>query len=130
MHGVFYDHNLWNYQVSRISEHTTIAIDMPLHGQSRLTTNENWNMDDCSNMLIEILNSKGVEKCYAMCHSWGSMTILRAASQNPDRFIRVGLCNMPIKKRRFWCKAAIWISTYNATVKEILYKASCQSNVR
>lgn len=104
LHGVYYDHNLWNYQISRISDHTTIAIDMPLHGQSKVITNENWTMDDCSNMLIEILDSLEVEKCYAVGHSWGSMTILRAASQNPDRFIGVGLCNMPLKKGGFGAK--------------------------
>lgn len=104
LHGVYYDHNLWNYQISRISDHTTITIDMPLHGQSKAITNTNWNMDDCSNMLIELLDSLGIEKCYAVGHSWGSMTILRAASQNPDRFIGVGFCNMPLKKGGFGAK--------------------------
>ena len=101
LHGVYYDHNLWNYQINRISDQTTIAIDMPLHGQSKAITRTNWTMDDCANMLLEILDSLGIEKCYAVGHSWGSMTILRAASQNPERFIGVGLCNMPLKKGGF-----------------------------
>lgn len=104
LHGVYYDHNLWNYQISRITEHTTISIDMPLHGQSKVMTNKDWNMDDCVNMLIEILDSLGIEKCYAVGHSWGSMTILRAASQNPYRFIGVGLCNMPLEQGGFGAK--------------------------
>ncbi len=98
LHGVYYDHNLWNYQIGKIFDHTTIVVDMPLHGQSKTITKPNWTMDDCANMLIEILDSLGIENCYAVGHSWGSMTILRAASQNPDRFVGVGLCNMPLQK--------------------------------
>lgn len=104
LHGVYYDHHLWNYQINRISHHTTIAIDMPLHGQSKAITNTNWTMDDCSNMLIELLDALGIEKCYAVGHSWGSMTILRAASQHPDRFIGVGFCNMPLEEGGFGAK--------------------------
>lgn len=98
LHGVYYDHNLWNYQVSRIDEQTTISVDMPLHGQSKSITKSDWNMDDCATMLIEILDFLEIEKCYAIGHSWGSMTILRAASQHPERFVGVGLCNMPLEK--------------------------------
>jgi len=97
LHGVYYDHNLWNYQISRIENHSTIAIDMPLHGQSKSISKTDWNMDDCAHMLMEILDSLAVERCYAMGHSWGSMTILRAASQHPERFVGVGLCNMPME---------------------------------
>ncbi len=103
LHGVYYDHNLWNYQVSRITDQTTIAIDMPLHGRSKEIIAD-WNMDDCSTMLIEILNDLKIEKCYAIGHSWGSMTILRAASQHPERFLGVGFCNMPLEKGGFGAK--------------------------
>lgn len=96
LHGVYYDHNLWNYQISRITDRTTVAIDMPLHGKSKNISKKNWTMEGCSQMLIDILDSLNIEKCYAIGHSWGSMTILRAASQHPQRFEAVGLCNMPI----------------------------------
>lgn len=96
LHGVYYDHHLWNYQISRITDRTTIAIDMPLHGKSKNITKKDWTMADCTQMLIDILDSLNIEKCYAVGHSWGSMTILRAASQHPQRFEAIGLCNMPI----------------------------------
>jgi len=104
LHGVYYDHNLWNYQVSRITDRTTITIDMPLHGQSNKITKIDWTMNDCSNMLIELLDSLDIKKCYAIGHSWGSMTILRAASKYPDRFHGVGLCNMPLAAGSFGAK--------------------------
>jgi pimeloyl-ACP methyl ester carboxylesterase len=46
-------------------------------------------------MLLEILVSLKITKVIAVGHSWGSMTILRAASKQPDRFESVLLCNMP-----------------------------------
>lgn len=104
LHGVYYDHNLWNYQVSRITDHTTITVDMPLHGQSKDLRKADWNMEDCTNMLLEILDSLKIERCYAIGHSWGSMTILRAASKHPERFIGLGLCNMPVEGGSFGAK--------------------------
>lgn len=98
LHGVYYDHNLWNYQTSRITDRTTITIDMPLHGKSKDIYKSSWSMTDCSDMLIEFLDQLNIEQCYAVGHSWGSMTILRTASQHPDKFKAVGLCNMPFKK--------------------------------
>lgn len=104
LHGVYYDHNLWNYQTSRITDRTVITIDMPLHGKSKKISKTNWTMNDCSNMLIEILDNLKIDKCYAIGHSWGSMTILRAASEHPKRFLAIGLCNMPTKKGSFGTK--------------------------
>lgn len=104
LHGVYYDHHLWDYYVSRIQDRTTITIDMPMHGKSQTIHERKWTMDDCSQMLIEILDSLGVEKCYAIGHSWGSMTLLRAASQHPERFVRLGLGNMPLEAGTFGAK--------------------------
>lgn len=101
LHGVYYDHNLWNNQTSQITDRTVIMIDMPLHGKSKEGIKPKWNMQNCVEMLIDILDTLNVEKCYAIGHSWGSMTILRAASQHPQRFMALGLCNMPLKAGNF-----------------------------
>jgi len=97
LHGVYFDHHLWDYQLSAISDRPIIAIDMPLHGESK-SIKKNWNLDDCANMLMEILDSLKIEKVIAVGHSWGSMTIIRAANKNPNRFAALGLCNMPFKQ--------------------------------
>lgn len=98
LHGVYYDHNLWNYFTSRITDRTVISVDMPHHGKSKDITNRNWNMDDCANMLLEVLDNLEYKKVYAIGHSWGSMTILRTAVKEPHRFSALGLCNMPFEK--------------------------------
>jgi 3-oxoadipate enol-lactonase len=97
LHGVYFDHHLWDNQLSAISDRPVIAIDMPFHGESK-NIKKNWNLDDCADMLLEILDSLKIEKVIAVGHSWGSMTIIRAANKNPNRFAALGLCNMPFKK--------------------------------
>ena len=98
IHGVYYDHNLWNYYTSRITDQTVITVDMPHHGQSKDISKKNWNMDDCANMLIEIIEHLQHKKVYAIGHSWGSMTIIRASIKEPEKFKAIGLCNMPFDK--------------------------------
>jgi pimeloyl-ACP methyl ester carboxylesterase len=97
LHGVYFDHHLWDYQISKIKDRTVVTIDMPLHGESREIIKPDWTLSDCADMLIEILDKLNYEKVIAAGHSWGSMTILRAASKHPERFEAIGLCNMPFK---------------------------------
>ena len=97
LHGVYFDHHLWDEQLKQIKDRTVIAIDMPLHGESREIINADWSLNDCADMLIEILDSLKISKVIAVGHSWGSMTILRAANKYPQRFESIGLCNMPFE---------------------------------
>lgn len=101
LHGVYYDHNLWNYYTSRITERTVITVDMPHHGKSKDIIKKNWTMDDCATMLIEILDHLKHKEVYAIGHSWGSMTILRASVKEPKKFKDIGLCNMPFEEGKF-----------------------------
>jgi pimeloyl-ACP methyl ester carboxylesterase len=68
---------------------------MPFHGLSKEITKNDWSLNDCADMLLEILDSLKITQVIAVGHSWGSMTILRAASNQPERFESVLLCNMP-----------------------------------
>ena len=98
LHGVYFDHHLWENQLSIIDDRTIILIDMPLHGESKAISKKDWNIDDCAHMLLEILDSLQLKKVVAVGHSWGSMTIVRAANKSPNRFAALGLCNMPFKE--------------------------------
>jgi pimeloyl-ACP methyl ester carboxylesterase len=95
LHGVYLDRHLWDKQVKQIDDRTIITIDMPLHGESREITKPDWTLNDCADMLIEILDSLRITKVIAIGHSWGSMTILRAANKHPKKFEAIGLCNLP-----------------------------------
>ena len=97
LHGVYFDHHLWDEVIDSIQDRTAYSIDMPFHGLSKEITKNQWTLNDCAEMLIEILDGLNIPKVIAVGHSWGSMTILRAACRNPDRFESVLLCNMPFK---------------------------------
>lgn len=98
LHGVYFDHHLWENQVNSIHDRMVIAIDMPMHGESKSFIKSDWNLEDCANMLLEILDTLKIKKVIAIGHSWGSMTIIRAAHKNPNSFLALGLCNMPFKQ--------------------------------
>ncbi len=98
LHGVFFDHHLWDNQIDTITDRLVYAVDMPMHGESKTNIKNNWTLDDCADMLLEMIDSLKLKKVIAVGHSWGSMTILRAANKNPDKFEAVGLCNMPFKE--------------------------------
>jgi pimeloyl-ACP methyl ester carboxylesterase len=105
LHGVYFDHHLWDEVIDSIQDRTTYSVDMPFHGLSKEITKNDWSLNDCADMLLEILDSLKITQVIAVGHSWGSMTILRAASKQPDRFESVLLCNMPFlagtKKQKF-----------------------------
>lgn len=96
LHGVYLDRRFWDYQVNALPERRIIALDMPHHGES-VTDNLTWNLNDCAGMLIDVLDALAIEKAVVVGHSWGSMTAMRAAVLNPERFAAVGLCNMPLE---------------------------------
>ena len=95
LHGVYFDHQLWDEVIDSIQDRTTYFVDMPFHGLSKEITKNDWSLNDCADMLLEILDSLKITQVIAVGHSWGSMTILRAASKQPERFESVLLCNMP-----------------------------------
>lgn len=97
LHGVYFDHRLWEKFTSQINDRTVIAIDMPLHGESVENIKADWNLDDCADMLLQVIDSLKLQQVIAVGHSWGSMTILRAAGKAPGRFASAGLCNMPFQ---------------------------------
>ncbi len=97
LHGVYFDHHLWDSQVDSITDRTTITVDMPLHGKSRTGILPNWTLDDCAEMPLELMDSLAIPRVIAVGQSWGSMTILRAAHKHPERFHSILFCNMPFQ---------------------------------
>lgn len=98
LHGVYFDHNLWEAQTAIIDNRDIILLDMPMHGNSKEIKKSDWTLNDCADMLLEIINKLKINKTISVGHSWGSMTIIRAANKEPERFSALGLCNMPFKE--------------------------------
>jgi 3-oxoadipate enol-lactonase len=68
-----------------------------MHGFSKELLKDEWKLNDCADILIEILDVLQLPKFIAIGHSWGSMTIIRAAHKNPQLFSVIDLCNMPFR---------------------------------
>ncbi len=97
LHGVFLDQSLWAEVSKALPEMTRVYIDMPAHGKSS-AVGHNWSLDDCVEMLLVMLDELKIKKSFVIGQSWGSMTALRAAIKFPERFVALGLFNMPYRR--------------------------------
>ncbi|MEL6536350.1 MAG: alpha/beta hydrolase [Bacteroidota bacterium] len=95
LHGVYYNHHLWDSIVANLTDQPILRIDMPGHGASKGGTPKEWTLVDCATMLLEVLDALEIPQAIGIGHSWGSMTLLRAAHRAPERFAALGLSNMP-----------------------------------
>lgn len=97
LHGIFFDRTLWSGLPIDAQERQCYFVDMPAHGESD-NVGRRWELRDCEIAMIEMLDAIGIERCIAVGHSWGAMTILSAATRNPNRFSAIGLVNMPFRR--------------------------------
>ncbi|MEM6430438.1 MAG: alpha/beta hydrolase [Deinococcota bacterium] len=94
LHGLFLDKTLWDDFDTQLTHRTHIYVDMPAHGQSS-NVGRNWQLEECVTMLINILDELELQHCIIVGHSWGGMTALRLAHQQPDRVAGLLLLNTP-----------------------------------
>ncbi len=127
LHGVYFDHNLWQEQINEINDRTVIAIDMPWHGDSKNNIKQTWNMNGCGDMLLDILDSLKINKVIAIGHSWGSMTILQASNTRPEKFVAIGLCNMPFEKTSLGKKISFSMQHLALSFREFYTKQAAKS---
>ena len=97
MHGMFLDKSLWLDVAKRLPKVTRIYIDMPAHGGSS-NVGHDWTLNDCVDLLMQIMDELKLDRCFLIGHSWGGMVALRAAVKYPERFKALGLFNMPFTK--------------------------------
>jgi len=97
LHGLFFDHHLWDYQAKNIKDRSIYLIDMPLHGKS-INASKNWDLQDCAKMLLDILEELKINQTHAVGHSWGGMTLLRAAEIDSLKFKSLTFFNTPFKE--------------------------------
>ena len=96
LHGVYLDRHLWDTQAAAVHDRTVLTMDMPHHGEST-DTPFGWNVGDCADMLLQVLDQLKIDRVIAIGHSWGSMTIMRAAVRNPQRFAAVCVRHMALQ---------------------------------
>lgn len=101
LHGVFFDHRMWNGIVAQLQDYRCFALDMPSHGDSK-GVNTNWNLNDSVHAVIDFLEKKDLKGVLLVGHSWGSMVSIRLAADNASRVGKLILFNSPIKSTSFF----------------------------
>ena len=126
LHGLFFDHHLWDYHANSIKDRSVYVIDMPMHGNS-INVNRNWDLQDCAKMLIEILDELKISQTHAVGHSWGGMTILRAAEISPEKFKSLTFFNTPFKEYSKKNKRIVKLQHLGLIFKNLFIKKAAEN---
>lgn len=91
VHGGGHDHTYWSLQTRFFAHHgySVLVPDLPGHGRSEGTAPEN--IDDYASWLWRFVDAIGVENAVFVGHSMGSLAVLAAAAQQPDRTLALVL---------------------------------------
>jgi pimeloyl-ACP methyl ester carboxylesterase len=91
VHGGGNDHTFWSLQARFFAHHgySVLVPDLPGHGRSEGTVPDN--IDDYASWLWRFLDTIGAEKAVLVGHSMGSLAVLAAAAQQPDRMLALVL---------------------------------------
>ena len=85
--------DMWSAQADQFgATRRVILVDPPGHGGSQKLTAP-FTFDDCTRVIIDILDSLGVERVHFVGNSWGGMIGGTFAATYPDRIGRAVLMN-------------------------------------
>lgn len=93
VHGFLESASMWQYLVPVWADRfRVITVDLPGHGLSE-SLGEIHHMDDIATILIELLESLGIERVHLIGHSMGGYAALAFAELFPDRLRSICLLN-------------------------------------
>lgn len=85
--------DMWSAQADHFgATHRVILVDPPGHGGSQKLTAP-FTFDDCARVIVDILDSLGVDRTHFVGNSWGGMIGGTFAATYPDRIGRAVLMN-------------------------------------
>ena len=83
IHGALNDHRIWAPLLSRLTDHSCIALDLPGHvAGSGLPLDS---IEALADWLWAELDRRGVQQAALVGHSMGSLVALEAAARRPER---------------------------------------------
>jgi len=90
-HSLLCDGGMWRAQVDALTGRArTVVIDAPGHGRSA-PTQAPYDMNDCVEAALSVLDALGIERCRWVGLSWGGMVGMRLALRAPGRIERLAL---------------------------------------
>ena len=92
-HSLLCDGGMWRAQVDALTGRArTVVIDAPGHGRSA-PTQAPYDMNDCVEAALSVIDALGIERCRWVGLSWGGMVGMRLALRAPGRIERLALLN-------------------------------------
>jgi pimeloyl-ACP methyl ester carboxylesterase len=91
IHGYFESALVWRNLANKLSKKfKVIAIDLPGHGQSEVSTDEN-SMEFIATLIKELLDFRGIDKVFLTGHSLGGYITLAFLELFPERLMGYSL---------------------------------------
>ena len=111
---------MWRFQVEHYaSRYRIVLIDSPGIGQSE-ALRKIIDLRDCSNILVEILDTLGITRCVFIGNSWGAMLASVFPAWHPDRLIASivvnGTASLPTMAETVKMSALAFLIRMNAEV--------------
>ena len=81
---------MWSYQYEYYTpKYRVVLIESPGIGKSE-ALRKLISLEDCSNILVEILDALKIEKCFFLGNSWGAMLAAVLPAWHPERLYGTG----------------------------------------
>ncbi|WP_037854855.1 alpha/beta fold hydrolase [Streptomyces sp. NRRL S-340] len=122
------DGTMWEYQYEHFAPtHRVVLIDSPGHGKSD-ALRKIIDLEDCSTVLVEILDALGIGKCVLVGNSWGGMLAGVFPAYHPERTAAaVGInctASLPTTFESIWATALAAFLSLNSTMPALAANAA------
>jgi 3-oxoadipate enol-lactonase len=122
------DGTMWRYQYEHFAPtHRMVLIDSPGHGKSD-ALRKIVDLKDCADVLVQILDALGIEKCVLVGNSWGGMLAGVFPAYYPERTAAaIGInctASLPTMFESVWATALATYLSLHAKMPPLAAKAA------
>ncbi|MGD6756975.1 alpha/beta fold hydrolase [Streptomyces sp. BH105] len=122
------DGTMWRHQYEHFAPtHRLVLVDSPGHGTSD-ALRRIIDLKDCSDVLVEILDALGIDRCVLVGNSWGGMLAGVFPAYHPRRTVAaVGInctASLPTTFESIWATALATFLSLHSTMPPLAAKAA------
>lgn len=122
------DGTMWRYQFEHFAPtHRMVLFDSPGHGKSD-ALRKIIDLKDCADVLVEVLDSLGIDKCVLVGNSWGGMLAGVFPAYYPQRTAAaIGInctASLPTMMESIWATAAATVLSLCSTMPALSARAA------
>ncbi|PWI42568.1 alpha/beta fold hydrolase [Streptomyces sp. ICBB 8177] len=122
------DGTMWRYQYEHFAPtHRVVLVDSPGHGKSD-ALRKLIDLKDCADVLVEILDALGIDRCVLVGNSWGGMLAGVFPAYHPERTTAaIGInctASLPTTFESVWATALSAYLSLHAKMPPLAAKAA------